>query len=213
MKKPELHDAEYWKNRPLTPDDKDWIDDQPNWIESYFHSTNHPHRQLIVDAIKKISPIHNLLEIGCNTGSNLLRIHEVFPKIELVGIDVNKKCIKRAEDYLEWANLKVGDCRSLPFPREFFDATLADAVLMYINPKEIQKAILELDRVSRKAIIIVDRFSKSKKGVRNGHVWARNYKVILEDLGYKTETTKITEKDWPYSIGWQRFGHLFVATK
>jgi SAM-dependent methyltransferase len=212
MKTPILHDADYWINRPMDSE-KDWVDDQPDWVESYFHSTYHPHRQLIVDAIKEMYPIKNILELGCGTGSNLLRIQEIFPRIKLAGIDVSKKCIDRAKDYLESATFKIGNYLTIPFPTKFFDVILADATLMYIAPKDIDKVFEEIDRVTQKGVIIVDRLDKSKKGVRSGHVWARNYPTILEDLGLKVKITKIMPEQWPDSKGWAKLGHIIVGER
>lgn|SRR3990167_3490937 len=213
MKKPELHDTQYWIDRPLTPDDKDWIDDQSDWIQSYINSTYHPHRQMIVDAVRELYPVNKILEVGCNTGSNLLRVNEMFPSAKLYGIDVNKKCIEEAKELLPKAILKVGTYFYLPFPDNHFDLVIADATLMYANPDDIDKAMSEINRVCNRAIIIVDRWNESIKGVRNGHVWARNYPTLLVDLGYSVFIKKIEAKDWPHSLGWQKFGYLFVGTR
>ena len=208
--KQELHDTSYWINRPFDSP-KDWVDHQKNWIESYAYSTQHPHRQMVVDAVKEMQPLSNLLEIGCNTGANLLRIQEVFPRIKLFGLDVSGPCIKRAKEFLPSSTFKVGNYLSIPFADKSFDAVLADASLMYASPKEIGKALEEIDRVMRWAVIIVDRFDESKKGIRSGHVWARNYPALLKDFGFKTTASKITKQFWPKSIGWQKYGYLFSA--
>lgn len=210
--KPELHDAQYWKDRPMNSD-KDWVDDAPNWIESYVLSVDHPHRQLIISELEKIIPLNQLLEIGCNVGSNLLKIRQSFPWLELAGIDINKKCINKAKKYLGNEVLKVANYHSIPFADKSFDVVLADAVLMYSKPKDIGRAMNEIGRVSRYAVVIVDRFDKSKQGIRSGHVWARNYSTLLKNLGYKVKMIKIKKKDWPNSVGWQKFGYIFVGTK
>lgn len=209
--KPELHDTNYWINRPMDSE-KDWIDDEENWIESYVASVEHPHRQMIVNAVRELYPV-SVLEVGCNVGSNLIRLREMFPSINIAGIDVNEKCIKKAKEYLNRAILKIGNYLAIPFNDKSFDVVLADAVLMYANPKEMVVAMEELDRVARRGIIIVDRVNKSRKGIRNGHVWARNYPRILKDWGYEVEITKITEDLWPDSEGWAKFGYLIVGTK
>ena len=206
-----LHNADYWINRPLGSE-KDWFDHQPNWIESYIHSVDHPHRQMIIDIMRELGPIGNLLELGCCVGSNLLRIQESFPKMKLAGIDVNETCIARAREFLPDAFLKVSSYFSIPFTDKSFDAVLADASLMYANPDDIVKAIQEIDRVTRWAVIIVDRFNESRLGIRNGHVWARNYPKLLADCGFKTEVIrKISKKMWPKSAGWQKYGYLFAV--
>ena len=153
------------------------------------------------------------MEIGCNTGANLIRIKEAFPNIGLTGVEINERCAYLARQYLPGAFIKIGDYHSLPFVDNYVDLVLADAVLMYSNPEEIDKAMAEVDRISSKYVIIVDRFDKSEKGVRNGHVWARNYPKLLRKMGYKVKKIKINPEDWPHSIGWQKHGVIVVAKK
>ena len=199
--KPELHDTKYWIERPLTPDDKDWIDDAPNWVESYVISTDHPHRQLILEEIAKIKePINKILEIGCNTGANLIRIHDLFPLVNLIGVDISDRCINRAREYLPKAFFKVCDYHTLPFPDEYVSCVLCDAVLMYSPPDKIEQAMKEIDRVSSKYVIIVDRWNRSEGGKRNGHVWMRNYSLILRKMGYSIKKFKIDPQYCPNSI-------------
>lgn len=207
-----LHDTKYWIERPLNSE-KDWIDNAPNWVESYILSTNHPHRQLIIDELTNIYPIDKLLEIGCNTGSNLIRIKEAFPLINLIGVDISDRCINRAREYLPTSFFKACDYHNLPFPNKYVDCILADAVLMYSGPKQIKRAMSEIDRVTKKFIIIVDRWSRSLEGVRSGHVWARNYSRILQDMGYTVRKYKIKPKYWPKSKGWAKQGVVIVAYK
>lgn len=206
------HDAKYWIERPLTSD-KDWIDNAPNWVESYVISTNHPHRQLIVDEVGKLEDINRILEIGCNTGANLIRIHEVYPKINLVGVDVSDRCINKAREYLPTAFFKVCDYHVLPFPDNYVSCCLADAVLMYSNPDQIEQAMKEIDRVTKKYVMIVDRWNRSEKGKRNGNVWMRNYSLILRKLGYSVKKFKIEPQSWPNSVGWQKYGVVVVGKK
>lgn len=206
------HDAKYWIERPMNSP-KDWIDKADNWIDSYVLSASHPHRQLILDEISKLEPLNKILEIGCNTGPNLIRINEIFPTINLSGLDVSWKCINKAQEYLPTAFLRAGDYHNLPFPDEYVDLILADAVLMYSNPDQIEQAMKEIDRVTKKYVIIIDRWNRSEKGVRNGHVWMRNYSLILRKMGYYVKKYKLEPRDWPDSIGWVKYGHVFVGKK
>lgn len=210
--KPELHDAKYWIERPMNSE-HDWIDNAPNWVESYVLSAGHPHRQLILEEISQMKPLHNILEIGCNTGPNLVRIRELYPKISLIGVDVSDRCINKARESFPNIFFKVCDYHNLPFPEEYVDCVLADAVLMYSNPEQIQQAMSELDRVTKKYIIIIDRWAKSEGGVRNGHIWRRNYSLILRKMGYEVKKYKIEPEFWPNSVGWQKYGCVFVARK
>ena len=206
------HGTKYWIERPLSSN-KDWIDDAPNWVESYAMSTNHPHRQLILEEVVKLYPLDTILEIGCNTGANLIRIHEILSMVKLSGLDVSARCIKKAREFLPNVLFKTGDYHKLPFPDEYVDLVLADAVLMYSSPDQIDQAMKEISRVTKKYVVIVDRWSKSESGVRNGHVWRRNYPLILRKMGYSVEKYKIEPRDWPHSVGWAKYGMVVVGRK
>lgn len=205
-------DYNYWANRPKNDPQKDWTYNEQNWLEGYLISANHPHRQLIIDAVRNINP-ESILEIGCSVGPNLYRLKEVFPEINLAGIDVSEISIKSAKECLPNVLLKTGNYLFIPFPDKSFDMILADATLMYAGPKEIKKAMSEINRVARMAVIIVDRFDKSLDGKIVGHVWGRNYTKILENLGFKVEETKITKETWPTSKNWVKYGRLFIARR
>ena len=208
----QIHNADYWINRPIDDPHKDW--DYPgNWIEGYGQSHDHLHRRLILNNLKKLEPFDSLLELGCNCGPNLNLIQKKYPGINLAGIDVDERVIDKGKDELRNIDFVVGNFVKLPWNTKQFDVVLADAVLMYLNKEEILQCLDEIDRVTKKGVIIVDRFDKSLDGVRNGNVWARDYETLLKVRGWNVEKFKIKAIDWPNSIGWKKFGYVFIATK
>ncbi len=207
-----MQDFNYWAKRRANDSEKDWIYGEKNWLQGYVLSIEHPHRQLVLKALK--GNWSSLLEIGCNVGPNLALIREKYEDRTLFGLDANPLAIKRAKEFLPSdIVLRVGSYYDLPYPDKFFDVILADATLMYAGPIGIDKAMSEIDRVAKKTIIIVDRFDKSLKGKIVGHVWGRNYTKILEKLGFKVEEIKITKEIWPTSKNWIKYGRLFVCQR
>lgn len=207
-------DINYWANRP-TIDHGDWLDGKGDWIKAYWQSKSHPHRQLIINHLKLIKPIESVLEIGMNCGPNLSLIKDYFnlPENKLFGIDANKDAIDFGREQLPKADLRIGDFSKLPWLDRVADVVLADASLMYVAPGDIRAVIQELDRVSKRVIFIVDRYHRTKNGVNNGYVWRRNYKLLLNDFGYNVLQTKISVEDWPVSIGWQKYGYIWLGKK
>lgn len=204
-------DAKYWENRQLDDEEKDWL--YPgSWLEGYQKSIAHPHRQLIMNSLNKLKNIESVLEMGCCTGPNLLRISQAYPNAKLAGYDVSEPAIQRAKVLLPRATLKVGNHISIPF-KEKFDVVVADATLMYISPQEIKRVMNELDRVTKRVAILVERDADSMEGEITSHVWGRDYTQWLELLGFRVETIKITEEQWPHSKGWAQFGHLYVGSR
>lgn len=206
-------DADYWKNRPLDDKRRDWGEKGENWIEDYKLSINHPHRQLILQALDKFGTFAGLLEVGCGVGANLKLIQDKYPETQMAGVDVNDNCIEEAKKFVPKAILKVGEATSLPFDDKSFDCILFDAVLIYINPSEISKVISEIDRVVRKFIVLCEWFDEdSTEGIIKDFHWCRNYEKILNNLGYRVERIKITEENWP-SKKWVIHGNIFVGIK
>lgn len=206
-----VQNADYWKNRPIDDPEKDWKA-EGTWIDGYVASENHPHRQLIIDALDKFH-FRDVLEIGCSTGPNLSRISKKFDNVVLSGIDVNEESIERAREILPQALLKVGEYTKIPFGDRLFDVTIADATLLYASPEEIHKVIDEIDRVTKGIVILVERYSDSIDGEIVGHVWGRNYPELFTRKGFIVEGTKLDEKTWPHSENWQKHGWLYVCRR
>ena len=205
----------YWKNRPLDDSRRDWYYNTGNWITDYRASVEHPHRQLIIKALEKLAPFESLLEIGCNCGPNLYLVKEKFSGVKLAGIDISKEAVEEAHRLLPDADTRVSDIEEgLAFEDKSFDIALVDAVLMYVGPEKIKEVISGLDRVAKKGIILVEWDSESLLGEVKEHHWARDYKGLLEELGFKVEKTKIPAEAWPNRSGnWAKLGYVFGAER
>lgn len=200
---------EYWLNRKPDDPQKDWKIDG-SWLEGYEKSTEHPHRKLVVKAMRGMESI---LELGCSCGPNLSRLSKKYPSAYLAGIDANQDAVDRAAKFVPRARVSQGNIATLPFKNGAFDAVLADAVLMYIPPADILDVLSEMDRVASKRIVIIDRFANARLGVSTGYIWHRNYPQLLQELGYRVRQTKLTKNDWPHSNGWATSGFVYVADR
>ncbi len=134
--------SDYWRNRKVSDKEHDWKDKEKNWILGYVKSVNHPHRKLIINALKEMS-FDSLLEVGCSAGPNLSLIKKNFPDAELHGVDINEDSIEVAKKKVKGVTFSVGLVSKLPCEKKKFDVVLADAVLMYTGPDEIKKVLRE----------------------------------------------------------------------
>ena len=209
-------DTDYWVSRPGYDGHQDWrYEGVKDWIEGYKKSIGHAHREGILDAIDRLQPLGSLLEIGCSVGPNLHQIHQRFPRMRLVGIDPNEPAVEAAHEFVPGASVIVGDARKLAstFEMKSFDVVLADASLMYITPEEIEDVMDQIALVAKKAVIIVERDSKSKKGSVVGGVWGRDYETLLKERGFKVNKIKMEVSDWPLSENWQKHGYYYIAVR
>lgn len=204
-----VEDTSYWEKRPRDDARIDWRTGG-DWISEYWNSQSHPHRQLIIDALQTFPDLDSVVEIGCNCGPNLARIKKAFPHIELAGTDINADAIAKAKELLPEADIRLNDARNgLPWMR-MYDVAIVDAVLMYLNPQEVSKALFDISCIARRGIIIVDWYDESINGtVKDGH-WARNYPALLEHLGLKVATINLTPELWP-NERWAKHGRVFIG--
>ena len=110
----------WWKNRSI------------DWQKDYLDTWNHPHRGLIVSVLKKLSWL-SLIEIGCGSGANLMRILKEIPGIQVGGVDINEDAIKLATESFKGALLKVGSADDIMLSDNSCDIILSDMLLIYVG--------------------------------------------------------------------------------
>ena len=201
------------------------INEDDEWVLSYWESQNHPHRAFLLDKIAELSPFSNILEIGCNCGPNLRLITQRFPGAEICGIDINPLAIKKGQELfaaegISNISLSVAKADELKqYPDKSFDIVFTDAVLLIIGPDKIQKIIREMVRISRKGLVMAEwyNFESDKdpfgQGFQINNYWQRNYSNLLRQLisGEQIEITKVTAEMWP-DANWQKNGALVKVT-
>jgi len=205
----------------------DWDDAQhtgedDEWIKGYWDSRNHRHRSFLLERIFRFSPISSILEIGCNCGPNLSLIAKKFPSTEVRGIDVNPMAIQKgnellAQEGISNVKLSVGKASELAqFQDKSFDIVFTDAVLIYIGPDKIKEVVREMLRLTRRALILVERHCfEPQNGNPNGlgvyryGCWERDYLTLLKQFVPEKHIsiTKITEDLWPEER-WQKSGAI-----
>lgn len=142
--------------------DEEWatsrVYEDNSWRTEFNRSLKHPHRTLLVEKISSHSPISSILEIGCGHGVNLYLLAKKFPDAKIVGLDINPKAVATAQEFFikeKILNVRfdVGKIQELSrFDDKSFDIVLTDAMLIYIQPNEIEPTIRELLRVGNVVI-------------------------------------------------------------
>ena len=184
----------------------------------YWDSLDHPHRDLLMSKISKYSPA-SVLEIGCSSGPNLMRVARAFPSARLQGIDINRQSIEVgrkafAEAGIGNVALDVGKADDLGrFGDRSFDIVMTDAVLIYIGKDKMLTVAKEMLRIARKAIVMVEYHDPKASGegsfiMKKGY-WARDYAALFGPMGgvADVQLTKITRDIWDDDY-WSTLGHV-----
>lgn len=204
------------RSRTTKQHEKYWVERKIDWKASYFDTFDHPHRQLIINELKKIK-FGSLLEVGCASGPNLHRIRQEFPNVQLGGVDISPDAIEAARRLLPPNTiLDVQKADQLMFGDKSVDVILADMALIYLNKKKLKECLRRMNLIGRKQIILSEFHSESLCK-RLGLWWAAgyyayNYRKILEKMGfYDIQFKKMTEQDWPGGEPQKTFGYIITA--
>ena len=124
----------------------------------------------------------NVCEVGTNIGNNLLG----FPKkFDVTGIDLNEHAISIAKEQHPEFKFDLGSILELPYEESTFDLVFTRGVLIHIDPKNIDRAISEIYRISKKWIVCLEYFGEDAKLIPwkrgDDSLWYRNMKMKWDD--------------------------------
>jgi len=200
--------------------EKKWLNRISPEIQKDFENLDHSHREFLIKEIGNLYPFSDVLEIGCNYGPNLYLLAKRFPQVNFQGIDINILSIKQGKQWLNKKNISnvklyTGKADNLSqFPDKSFDIIFTDAILIYIGPDKIKKAIKEAIRVARKTIVFLEwynAFDRGSMGLGDYHFgyWKRNYINLLKQFVPENQIflTKLPKEKWQ-AKDWQEFGYL-----
>ena len=132
---------------------------------------NHEYAKFICDLATSLRAT-SVLEIGCNSGNDLRE----FPKnFELHGIDINEHALEIGRRKLDSVKFQNGSILNIPYDDSSIDFIFTHYLLNYIPEQEMEKAIAELFRVSKKYILTCELFDENESPIK-GEIksWKRN---------------------------------------
>lgn len=139
-----------------------------------------------------LSNSSRVLDIGCGKGYLLYELKCILPKLEIVGLDISQYAISNSKievrDFLIEHDIK----NKTTFKDNYFDLCLSLMTLHNLELPELETAITEINRISKKSYITVESF-RNEEELTNLQCWAltcesffspRTWRYILEKSGY-----------------------------
>ena len=96
-----------------------------------------------------IKPGDKVLDVGCGKGFLLYDFTKVVPDLELYGVDISEYAVFNAKEEIK-DRLQVGNATSLPYPDDYFDFVFSITTLHNLHCYDLDKALREIERVSKK---------------------------------------------------------------
>lgn len=104
-------------------------------------------------AAANVEPGHHILDIGCGTGTLVVKLKRQHPSAQVVGIDPDPKALRRARIKATRAGVPVqldpGFADELPYKEESFDHVFSSFMFHHLNEQGRENMLREVLRVLR----------------------------------------------------------------
>lgn len=115
-------------------------------------------------ALALATGIESIIEIGPNTGHNLLALREIIPNVELAAVEINPTA--REALSAELADIEVHPISILDFePQRAWDLVIAKQVLIHIPPEWIWTAYDKIYQCTNRWIAICEYYNPTPVNV------------------------------------------------
>lgn len=124
---------------------------------------------------------HTLLDGGIGIG-RLVPLYKAVGFGSITGIDISEKMlVKCAESYPDVELHKADLCDIALFPENRFDVTMLVYTLIHITEdSELDRAIAEVERVTKNEVVIVQVMEPERLGVHGGHCKVREVYDLIK---------------------------------
>jgi len=97
----------------------------------------------------KLNSNSRILDIGCGKGYLLYDLKKLIPGISLKGIDISKYALENSKEEVR-DSLTLANASDLPYPDNYFDLVISINTLHCLHASDLNAALKEMERVSKK---------------------------------------------------------------
>jgi pseudaminic acid biosynthesis-associated methylase len=181
--------------------------------QRYFGITRTELNRLFIGGLERSI---RMLEVGSNTGNQLLCLQEMGFK-NLYGIEPQDYAIELSKSRTHQINIIKGNAFDIPFKDNYFDLVFTSGVLIHINPNDIEQALREICRCTRKYIWGLEYYSEEYEEIEyrgeKNLLWKANFPKLYLDLFKNLELIQerrlkyLTSNNWDVMFLLQKKDH------
>ena len=173
-------------------------------VRDYFIENNPAtgaFRKRFIAKIVEDNNIKSVLELGCNSGGNLMAIHKRMPDVDINGFDICERAISHAINVEKNpAKFTTGSLHDDldQYDDDSFDLVFTSSVLFHIPSERIFDIISNQKRIAKRFIFNIERYGNNnsvyieRRGIP--HQWTTNYVEIYKSLGLECQLTSMEKK-------------------
>jgi pseudaminic acid biosynthesis-associated methylase len=147
----------------------------------------------------KLPKSARILEVGCNTGNQLLLLQKMGYK-NLYGIEPQEYAVECARQRCKGINIIRASAFDLPFRDGYFDVVFTSGVLIHINPADIHEALAEIYRTSCRFVWGYEYYAPEYNPVayrgRRDLLWKTDFERLYLDTFESLHTVKVEYLDY-----------------
>lgn len=117
-----------------------------------------------------LAPGDRVLDVGCGKAFLLYDLTQAVPGLEVIGIDISEYAIEHAKEEVKQF-LQVGDAKALPFEDRSFDLVISINTLHNLHCYDLDCALREFQRVSKKHKYLVVESYRNEEEKANLLYW------------------------------------------
>jgi len=125
----------------------------------------------------------NILDIGCGKGFLMYELKKINPTFNVYGVEISKYAIRNSKVEIK-KDILHGNATSLPFKDNFFDLAFSINTFHCLHNYELEKALKEITRVSKKQLICVESYRNEIEKM-NLLYWQVTCECFLTPLAWK----------------------------
>ena len=120
----------------------------------------------------------SVLDVGCAKGFMIYDLQRLISGLKVSGIDISQYAIDNAKEEVR-NYCKVANATNLPFEDRSIDITISITTLHNLEAKELVKAVLEIERVSKRgSFITLDAYRNNEEKDRM-EAWNLTAKTVM----------------------------------
>lgn len=152
-------------------------------FDNFYKKTWGTTRSAMNRAFLRGLKIDKTLEMGANIGLQLRHL-QAMGMDNLTGVELQWDAVERAKRFTKQINIIQGSAFDLPFKDKYYDLVFTSGVLIHIHPRDHQRAMREMYRVSKKYIWGFEYFNETLqeipyRGNRNV-LWKNNFPAVWQ---------------------------------
>lgn len=186
----------------------------PDALDAFYQTTYGITRSSMNEDFLKNLDINSFLEVGCNIG-NQLRLLQKQGFKNLNGTEIMDYAVSRAMELANGIDIVKGSALNLPFQDNRFDCVFTSGVLIHIHPRDIETALKEIARVSRRYIWGFEYFAEKREPIEyRGNadkLWKAPFASLYSEIFPNLKIIK--REKYPYLTNTDNVDEMFLLEK